>query len=88
MIAISMVISGTFNCSIGNWSINYLWVLVSRYRLHIADWFPITKNLLKRLDGWKDSSMSYVGRSVLINSCLSNLPMYAMFMYLFPLSTI
>jgi hypothetical protein len=37
MIAISTVFSGTFNCPIGNWSINYIWVLVSRYRLHIAD---------------------------------------------------
>jgi hypothetical protein len=32
--------------------------------------------------------MSSVGRSMLIKSCLSNLPMYDMIMYLLPLSTI
>jgi hypothetical protein len=69
------------NCAIGNWPIKYLGIPVSSSRLHVADWLPIGENLLKRLDGWKGSSLSLGGRLVLINSCLSNLPVYAMSMY-------
>jgi len=43
---------------------------------------------MKRLDGWKGSSLSLGGRLVLINSCLSNLPVYAMSMYWLPVSTL
>jgi hypothetical protein len=45
-------------------------------RLYVADWLPIYEKIMKRLDGWKGSSLSFGGRLVLINSCLSNLPIY------------
>jgi hypothetical protein len=74
------------NCAIGNWPIKYLGIPVSSSRLHVADWLPIGENLLKRLDGWKGSSLSLGGRLVLINSCMSNLLVYAMSMYWLPVS--
>jgi hypothetical protein len=61
---------------------------VAGSKLHVADWIPIIEKLLKRLDDWKGSSLSMGGRLVLINSCLSNLPVYAMSMYWLPMSTI
>lgn len=54
----------------------------------MADWLPIVEKMFKHLDGWKGSALSLCGRFTLINSCLSNLPIYAMSMYLLPLSTI
>ena len=61
---------------------------MSGSKLHVADWLPICEKLMKRLDGWKGSSLSLGGRLVLINSCLSNLPVYAMSMYWLPVSTL
>jgi hypothetical protein len=71
-----------FNCAIGKWPIKYLGVPMVGSRLHVADWMPISEKLFKRLDGWKGSVLSLGGRLVLINSCLSNLPIYAMSMCL------
>ena len=84
----SLEYSNMFNCAIGDWPIKYLGVPVAGSRLHVADWMPICEKLLKRLDGWKGSSLSLGGRLVLINSCLSNLPIYAMSMYGLPESTL
>jgi hypothetical protein len=61
---------------------------VAGSRLHVVDWIPISEKLFKRLDGWKGSVLSLGGRLVLINSCLSNLPVYAMSMFLLPVSVI
>jgi hypothetical protein len=73
-----------FNCGIGNWPIKYLGVPGSGSKLHIADWIPLTEKILKRLDGWQGSSLSIVGRTILLNSCLSSMPTYVMSMYLLP----
>jgi hypothetical protein len=78
----------TFNCSNGKWPIKYLGVPVSGSRLHIADWLPLNEKIMKRLDGWQGSSLSIGGRTILINSCLSSMPTYAMSMYLLPSSVI
>jgi hypothetical protein len=40
------------------------------------------------LDGWKGSALTLGGRQVLINSCLSNLPVYAMSMYWLTVTTL
>jgi hypothetical protein len=54
----------------------------------MVDWMPIYEKIMKRLDGWKGSSLSLGGRLFLINSCLSNLTVYAMSMYWLPVSVI
>jgi mannosylglycoprotein endo-beta-mannosidase len=84
----SLEFSNMFNCAIGKWSIKYLGVPVAGSRLYIADWLPIIEKIMKRLDGWKGSSLSLGGRPVLINSCLSNLPVYAMSMFWLPVSVL
>jgi hypothetical protein len=80
--------SNMFNCAIRNWPIKYLGVPVAGSRLHVADWLPISEIFLKRLDGWKGSSLSLGGRLVFINSCLSNMPVYAMSMFWLPASVL
>jgi len=71
-----------FNCVIGSWPIKYLGVPVSGLRLHVMDWVPLDEKLVKRSDGWKGSVLSIGGRTVLIKSCLSSIPIYCMSMYL------
>jgi hypothetical protein len=50
----------------------------------VADWLSVAEKLMKRLEGWKGSALSFGGRLVLINSCLSSIPTYCMSMYLLP----
>lgn len=42
----------------------------------IATWRPIVDNLKKKLCSWKGKFLPFVGRVSLINSVLSNLPIY------------
>jgi mannosylglycoprotein endo-beta-mannosidase len=72
------------SCSIGQWPIKYLGVPVSGSRLHVKDWVYLDEKILKRLDGWKSASLSYGGKLILLNACLSSTPTYAMSMYLLP----
>jgi hypothetical protein len=72
------------NCDTGEWPIKYLGVPVTSSKLHIADWMPVDEKLLKRLDGWKGNALSFGGRLILINSCLSSIPTYYMSMHMLP----
>jgi hypothetical protein len=54
----SIQFSNLFKCAIGKWPIKYLGVPVAGSRLHVADWMPISEKMVKRLDGWKGSSLS------------------------------
>lgn len=73
-----------FNCQIGTFPIKYLGVPVSPSRLHIADWLPLIEKTNKKLDIWKGGAMSIAGRKTLIDSSLSNAPIYQMSIYLLP----
>jgi len=64
--------------------IKYLGVPVSPSRLHVIDWLPLVEKNNKKLDPWKGGMMSIAGRTVLINSSLSNSPIYHMSIYLLP----
>lgn len=62
----------------------YLGVHASPSRLHVSDWLPLVEKHAQKLDLWQGSSMSIAGRTTLINSSLSNTPIYHMSIYLFP----
>ena len=49
-------------------------------RLNNSDWKGVDERFQKRLSGWKGKLLSSGGKLVLINSVLSNLPL---FMFLF-----
>ena len=65
-----------FNCQMGTFPIKYLGVPVSLSRLHVADWLPLIEKTNKKLDVWKGGSISIAGRKTLIDSSLSNAPLY------------
>jgi hypothetical protein len=80
----TLMFSELINCATGSWPIKYLGVPVSGSRLHVKDWLSLKDKILKRLDGWQSSSLSYGGKLILLNACLSCIPTYAMSMYLLP----
>jgi hypothetical protein len=74
--------SGMYNCAVEQWHIKYLGVPVAGSRLRIKDWIKLVERVLKKLDGWQCSSLSSGGKLILLDACLSNIPTYAMSMYL------
>jgi hypothetical protein len=80
----TLLFSELINCASGSWPIKYLGVPVSGPRLHVKDWMSLNDKILKRLDGWQSTSLSYGGKLILLNACLSCIPTYAMSMYLLP----
>jgi hypothetical protein len=65
-------------------SIKYHGVPVSPSRLHVIDWLPLVEKNSKKLDSWKGGMMSIARRTILINSSLSNSPIYHMSIYPLP----
>jgi hypothetical protein len=77
-----------FNCQIGVFPIKYLGVPISASRLHVADWLKLEEKLDKKLDIWQGNSLSIGGRTVLINSSISNIAIYHISMFLLPKTTL
>lgn len=73
-----------FDCQVGDFPMWYLGLPVSPSRLHIVDRVKLEEKIAKKLEVWKGSSISIAGRITLINSCLTNFPIYHMSMYLLP----
>jgi hypothetical protein len=80
----AIVYADILNCATGEWPIKYLGVPVSSSKLHVVDWHPVDEKLIKRMEGWKGGALSFGGRLILINSCLSSIPTYYMSMHLLP----
>lgn len=75
------------NCKVGTLPITYLGIPIHEGRLTVADLEIVPNKIEKRLGTWKCGHLSYGGRTVLINSCLSSIPMYMMGFYLLPETT-
>jgi hypothetical protein len=73
-----------FNCQIAMFLLQYLRVSISARRLRVRDLYKLEEKLAKKLDIWQGGSLSYGGKTVLINSSLSNTPIYYMSMFLMP----
>jgi hypothetical protein len=58
--------------------IKYLGVPISASKLHVIDWAKLEEESAKKLDIWKGGSLSIAGRTLLINSSLSNTSIYHM----------
>jgi hypothetical protein len=69
-------------------SIKYLGVPVFPSRLKVIDWLKLEEKHSKKLEVWQGNFLSMGGRSILINSSLSNLVTYHMSMFFMPLTTI
>lgn len=77
-------VADIFNCKLGKLPIGYLGVPISDGRLSAAELGIPSEKIEKRLATWKCGHLSQGGRAILINSCLSSIPMYMMGMYLLP----
>jgi hypothetical protein len=84
----ALAFSDMLNCATGTWPIKYLGVPVSGSRLHVVDWLNLNEKIMKRLEGWQCTSLSYGGRLILLNACLGSMPTYAMSMYMLPKTVI
>jgi hypothetical protein len=73
-----------FNCNISLFPLKYLGVPISAGRLHVVDWVKLEEKSVKKLDVWQGGPMSYGGRTILINSSLTNSSIYDMSMFLLP----
>ena len=72
------------NCKLGSWPMRYLGIPISDSKLGASDFGGLKQKMSKRLDPWRGKHLSSGGKLVLLNSCLSSLPMFLMGFYLLP----
>jgi hypothetical protein len=77
-------LANMLNCKLGSWPMKYLGIPISDQRLGVAAFLGIKDKMRKKLDPWKGKCLSSGGKLILTNTCLTNLPMYAMGFYLLP----
>ncbi|KAH1033463.1 hypothetical protein J1N35_045637 [Gossypium stocksii] len=75
-------------CKIGKLPMNYLGIPLGADLRRATTWEAVIESFRKKLSGWKCRSMSWAARIVLINSVLSNLPIYFMSLFQAPESVI
>jgi hypothetical protein len=72
------------NCKEGTLPMNYLGIPVSSMKLYSADLMLVGVKVEKRLLAWQGLHLSSGGKSILMESNMSSLPMYTMGIYLLP----
>jgi hypothetical protein len=77
-------VANMLNCRLGKFPISYLGMPVSDKKLLVADWDFLTEKVGPRVDPWQGLFLASARRLELTNSCLSNLPMFAMGLFLLP----
>ena len=70
------------NCTLGEFPLKYLGILVSDNHLAAGAFNPILQKMGLRLDPWRGKHLTSGGRQILTNSCLSSIPLYCMGFYL------
>jgi hypothetical protein len=75
------LIANAFNCKVGKFPMKYLGLPISYKRLSKEELSNSTRKVEKRIETWKCNQLSYGGRSILINTSLSSIPMYTMGFY-------
>lgn len=69
------------NCQQGEMPIVYLGLPISTEKVRKRELFFIGQKMEKRLGTWLGGYVSYGGKEILINSCMSSIPLYAMGFY-------
>jgi hypothetical protein len=70
------------NCKLGKLPMTYLGLPIDAMKLPIAAFQPLMQRVAKKVDPWLGMNSSNGGRGILIESCLSSLPLYSMSFYL------
>ncbi|KAL5578918.1 hypothetical protein UlMin_011360 [Ulmus minor] len=71
-------------CEKGSWPMKYLGLPLGGNPISAEFWNPVIEKVGKRLDGWKKAFLSKGGRLTLIQSVLSTIPIYLMFLFKMP----
>lgn len=74
-------VANAFNCKLSNFPMKYLGLPISDRRLTMAELSDAAEKMEKRLQTWKCGHLSFGGKSILINSSLTSIPMYTMGFY-------
>jgi hypothetical protein len=77
-----------FTCPIGSLPMKYLGVPIDNKKLNKNLWCHMEEKMEKRLAGWQGRFLSLGGRLTLLNSCLTNVPLYMLSIYPAPKSVI
>jgi hypothetical protein len=77
----SQNVADVFNCKLGKFPMKYLGLPISDRRLSKAELSEPAEKIEKRLQTWKCGHLSLGGKSILINSSLTSIPMYSMGFY-------
>jgi hypothetical protein len=77
-------IANCFNCKEGELPMMYLGIPVTTEKFYTADSMYVGLKVEKRLPAWQGLLLSLGGKSILIESSLSSLPIYTMGVYLLP----
>jgi hypothetical protein len=85
---LAVIYAEMFNCNVNVFPLRYLGFPITAGRLHVADWSKLEEKSAKKLDVWQGGSMSMGGRSIMINTSLSNSSIYHMSMFLLPKTTV
>ncbi|GKV36551.1 hypothetical protein SLEP1_g44670 [Rubroshorea leprosula] len=72
------------NCKQGALPCKYLGVPIRGNCRNTTVWKPLVETFKKKLSSWKGRFLSLGGRITLLNSVLSNLPVFPMFVHLLP----
>jgi len=77
----SQKVADAFNCKLGRFHLKYLGLPISDRRLSKAELRDSADKIERRLQTWKCGHLSSGGKSILINSSLTSIPMYTMGFY-------
>lgn len=70
------------NCKLGSIPLKYLGMPISYRLLSIVDFDPMVEKVAGRVEPWQGKLLASGGRLILVNDCLTNIPMYIMGFYL------
>lgn len=72
------------NCKVGSFPRTYLGIPISNNVIRAGDLMHVRVKIRKRLASWQCRYLSYGGKTILMDSCLSSVPIYTMGFYLIP----
>ncbi|KAK1305933.1 hypothetical protein QJS10_CPA10g01486 [Acorus calamus] len=71
-------------CEVQKFSIHHLGLPLHLGRLSKGEWMPLVGRFERRLEGWKSRFLSFGGKLTLLQSVLSNLPIYYLSIFRIP----
>ena len=74
------------DCKASGWPIPYLGLPLGGNPKACGFWDPVIERILRRLDGWQKTYLSFGGRITLIQSCLTHMPCYFLSLFKIPAS--